>query len=91
MDFQLTDEQLDIQPAARELARSFSDEYWAARDGQNEFPWEFYNVFEQGGWLGIAIPEDYGGGGMGIFEASLLLEEIGASGVGMNGCSPPCI
>lgn len=88
MDFQLTDEQLDIQSAARELARSFSDEYWAARDSQNEFPWEFYNAFAQGGWLGIAIPEDYGGGGMGIFEASLLLEEIAASGAGMNGCSP---
>ena len=87
MEFQLTDEQQDIKSAARELARSFSDEYWAERDSKGEFPWEFYNAFAESGWLSIAIPEEYGGGGMGIFEASLLLEEVAASGAAMNGCS----
>lgn len=76
-----------LRAGARQLARSFSDEYWAERDQNNEFPWEFYNAFAEAGWLGISIPEEYGGGGLGIFEAALLLEEIAASGAGMNGCS----
>ncbi|WP_016695794.1 acyl-CoA dehydrogenase family protein [Rhodococcus rhodochrous] len=87
MHFELTPEQQDLRAGARELARSFSDDYWAERDEKCEFPWEFYNAFAQSGWLGIAIPEQYGGGGLGIFEASLLLEEVAASGAGMNGCS----
>ncbi|NGP07743.1 acyl-CoA/acyl-ACP dehydrogenase [Rhodococcus sp. 14C212] len=87
MHFELTPEQQELRAGARELARSFSDEYWAERDEKGEFPWEFYETFAKSGWLGIAIPEQYGGGGLGIFEASLLLEEIAASGAGMNGCS----
>ncbi|MFL4473091.1 acyl-CoA dehydrogenase family protein [Paeniglutamicibacter sp. MACA_103] len=87
MDFELTPDQKDLRAGARELARSFSDEYWADRDLKGEFPWEFYNAFAEAGWLGIAIPEQYGGGGLGILEASLLLEEVAASGAGMNGCS----
>jgi len=87
MHFELTTEQKELRAGARELARSFSDDYWAERDEKGEFPWDFYNAFAEAGWLGIAIPEQYGGGGLGIFEASLLLEEIAASGAGMNGCS----
>ncbi|TQC43221.1 acyl-CoA dehydrogenase [Rhodococcus sp. WS4] len=87
MHFELTSEQQELRAGARELARSFSDDYWAERDEKCEFPWEFYEAFAKSGWLGIAIPEQYGGGGLGIFEASLLLEEIAASGAGMNGCS----
>jgi acyl-CoA dehydrogenase len=71
----------------RELASRFDDAYWAERDARHEFPWGFYQVFADGGWLGIAIPEEYGGSGLGITEASLLLEEIAASGAAMNGCS----
>lgn len=84
---QLTSDQQELRAGARELARSFSNEYWADRDAKEEFPWKFYDAFAAGGWLGIAIPEQYGGGGLGILEASLLLEEIAASGAGMNGCS----
>lgn len=87
MHLELTDDQKALRAAARDLARSFSNEYWAERDEKCEFPWDFYNAFAENGWLGIAIPEEYGGGGQGIFEASLLLEEIAASGAGMNGCS----
>jgi len=87
MHFELTAEQQQLRAGARELARSFSDEYWAERDEKGEFPWEFYEAFAKSGWLGIAIPEQYGGGGLGILEASLLLEEIASSGAGMNGCS----
>jgi len=87
MDFTLTEDQEDLRLAVRGLAASFSDGYWADRDEKHEFPWEFYYAFAGGGWLGIAIPEEYGGGGLGILEASLLLEEVAASGAGMNGCS----
>lgn len=87
MDFSLTTEQQDLRDAVRVLARSFSDEYWLEKDRAHEFPWEFYNAFAEGGWLGIAIPEEFGGGGLGITEASLLLEEVAASGAAMNGCS----
>jgi acyl-CoA dehydrogenase len=71
----------------RELAGRFDDAYWAERDERHEFPRDFYNAFAAGGWLGIAIPEAYGGSGLGILEASLLVEEIAASGAAMNGCS----
>ena len=87
MHFQLSQEQEDLRKAVRELAGSFGDDYWSKKDSAHEFPWEFYSAFAAGGWLGIAIPEEYGGGGLGVFEASLLLEEVAASGAGMNGCS----
>jgi acyl-CoA dehydrogenase len=57
------------------------------KDDAHEFPTEFYDTFAQGGWLGITTPEEYGGQGFGITEASLLLEEVSASGAGMNGAS----
>jgi acyl-CoA dehydrogenase len=87
VDFELTEQQQDLRQAVRELAGRFSDEYWLERDRAHEFPWEFYAAFAEGGWLGIAIPEEYGGGGLGITEAGLLLEEVAASGAAMNGCS----
>lgn len=88
MNFQLTDTQLEVQRAVRDLAGSFDDDYWRERDAKHEFPWDFYNAFAEAGWLGIAIPEAYGGSGLGISEASILLQEVAASGAAMNGCSP---
>src|SRR5437763_16407635 len=57
------------------------------KDQAHEFPKEFYRAFAGAGWLGITTPEEYGGHGFGITEASLLLEEVAASGAGMNGAS----
>jgi acyl-CoA dehydrogenase len=54
---------------------------------EHRFPWDFYSAMAQGGWIGIAIPEAYGGGGQGITEASIVLEEVAASGACMNGSS----
>jgi acyl-CoA dehydrogenase len=87
VDFDLTDVQQDIRAAVRDLAGSFSDEYWLEHDREHRFPWSFYDAFADAGWLGIAIPEEFGGGGLGITEAGLLLEEVAASGAAMNGCS----
>ena len=87
MDFDLTEDQLMIRKAVAELAAKFDDNYWAEKDRKHEFPHEFYDAFAESGWLGITIPEEYGGSGFGISEASLLLEEVAASGAGMNGAS----
>ena len=88
MDFDLTEDQRAIAGAVKELSAGFGGEYWRTKDAEHAFPWEFYNAFAESGWLGIAIPEEYGGGGMGVQEAAILLEEVAASGAGMNGCSP---
>ncbi|UMG91267.1 acyl-CoA dehydrogenase family protein [Nocardioides sp. TF02-7] len=78
----------EIRQAVRDLAGRFDDDYWARLDEAVEFPWDFYRAFADAGWLGIAIPQEYGGAGLGISAAAVLLHEIAASGAGMNGCSP---
>ena len=87
MDFDLNDDQQTIRAAVAELAGKFDDHYWMTKDRDHEFPQEFYDAFAEGGWLGITTPEEYGGSGFGITEACLLLEEVAASGAGMNGAS----
>jgi len=87
VDFELTEDQQTIRKAVAELAAKFDDQYWMEKDAAHEFPTEFYDAFAAGGWLGITTPEEYGGSGFGITEASLLLEEVAASGAGMNGAS----
>ncbi|HEX6030913.1 MAG TPA: acyl-CoA dehydrogenase family protein [Tepidiformaceae bacterium] len=87
MDFALTPEQEQIRTEARELAARFDDAYWRECDRDHRFPWEFYQAFADAGWLGIAIPPAYGGAGLGITEASILLEEVSASGAAMNGAT----
>ena len=87
MDFELTDDQQTIQRAVAELAAKFDDDYWAEKDERHEFPWEFYKAFADAGWVGIAVPEEHGGSGLGILEASLLMQEIAASGGCQNAAS----
>ena len=87
MDFSTDDDHEAIREGIRRICADFPDEYWAAKDAAHEFPWDFYAALAEGGWVGIAIPEEYGGGGQGITEASIMLEEIAASGAAMNGCS----
>ncbi len=87
MDFSADPDHLLIRAAVREVCASFPDEYWAEHDDSRAFPWEFYEAMAAGGWVGIAIPAEYGGGGRGITEASIVLEEVAASGACMNGAS----
>ena len=87
MNFQPTEEQQRVRTQARALAARFDDAYWRRCDGAHAFPWDFYNAFAAAGWLGIAIPTEYGGAGLGITEASILLEEVAASGAAMNGAT----
>jgi acyl-CoA dehydrogenase len=77
----------DIRSSVRTLMKRFPDEYWMEHDDSKEFPWEFYNAVAEAGWLGLTVPEEYGGGGLGVTEAAIVEQEIAASGAGMGGCS----
>ncbi|MEM7220248.1 MAG: acyl-CoA dehydrogenase family protein [Pseudomonadota bacterium] len=87
MDFEETDEHQLIRDSVRKLCADFPDEYWARCDSEEEFPWQFYDAMAAAGWIGVAIPEAYGGAGRGITEASIVLEEVAASGAAMNGAT----
>jgi acyl-CoA dehydrogenase len=76
-----------IADGVRAVCAGFDDGYWRRCDAEHRFPWEFYGSLASGGWIGIALPERYGGGGKGITEAAIVLREIAASGAAMNGCS----
>jgi acyl-CoA dehydrogenase len=76
-----------IRDAVRRVCARFPDEYWSRMDAEHRFPREFYDAVAHDGWIGVAITEAYGGSGQGIAEASLVLEEVAASGAAMNGAS----
>ena len=83
-----TDELHDeIREAVRKVCARFPDAYWREHDERHEFPWEFHEAMAEGGWIGIAMPAEHGGGGMGIAEAAVVVEEVAASGAAMNGAS----
>jgi acyl-CoA dehydrogenase len=88
MDFALTEQQELIRKEVATLARSFSPDYWLEKDRKAEYPWEFVRAFAEGGWLGAIVPEEYGGSGLGVTEAALVLHEICAAGAGTSGASP---
>lgn len=87
MHFAEDERHTDIREGVRRVCAKFDAEYWREHDDRHEFPWELYEALAEGGWIGIAIPEEYGGGGQGVQEASIVLEEVAASGAGMNGAS----
>lgn len=87
MDFELTPDQLAVREAVTRITERFPESYWLERDRDGEFPHEFYRAMGDGGWLGLAIPEEYGGAGMGVTEASVMMETVAASGACMSGCS----
>jgi alkylation response protein AidB-like acyl-CoA dehydrogenase len=88
MDFTLTEQQELIRKEVATLARSFSPDYWLEKDRAAEYPHEFVRAFAEGGWLGAIVPEEYGGSGLGVTEAALILHEICAAGAGTSGASP---
>ena len=87
MDFSLTPEQVRIREAIAKLCERFPDEYWLERDREGGFPADFHQAFAKDGWLGIAMPEEYGGAGLGITEAALMMQAISESGAGFSGAS----
>jgi len=87
MDFRLTEAQQAIRDGVAALAARFDDAYWLAKDREGGFPHEFHRAVADAGYLGICIPEEYGGSGLGITEATLMMEAIAASGAGMSGAT----
>ena len=87
MDFRLDDDQNAVVEGIGRAIEAFDDAYWLQRDRDGEFPHAFYDAIAAGGWLGIAMPEAYGGAGLGVTEAALMMATIAASGGAMAAAS----
>ena len=87
MNFEPSEQQNSIQAAIEKICLQFDDDYWLQRDTDGVFPEAFVKAITDGGWLGIAMPEEFGGAGLGITEAAILAHTITRSGAGMSGAS----
>lgn len=87
MQFALTEDQRRIRDEIGKLCAGFDDAFWRARDAAATFPEDFYRAVAEGGWLGIAMPQAYGGAGLGISDAAVMMRAIAESGAGMSGAS----
>ena len=87
MDFTYSETQQSIIEAIKLLMKDFDDDYWRKCDKEGTFPHQFYDAVAKGGWLGIAMPQQYGGSNLGISDASVLMQTISESGGGMSAAS----
>jgi acyl-CoA dehydrogenase len=87
VDFSLTQDQQNIREAVLKHCSRFPDEYWLERDRDAEFPHDFYKSMVEAGWLGIAMPEEVGGAGLGITEAAVMMQAVAEAGGGMAAAS----
>ena len=87
MDFAPTAQQESIRDAIAKICAGFDDAYWLKKDKEGGFPHEFHKALADAGWLGICTPEEFGGSGLGIVEATIMMRAIAESGAGMSGAS----
>jgi acyl-CoA dehydrogenase len=87
MDFDDTDEQKAIREGVRAAVERFDDRYWLERDDDGRFPFEFHRAMAEGGWLGITMPTEYGGSGLGVTEAVIMMNEVSRHGGAMAAVS----
>src|SRR6185436_17549149 len=87
MDFELSADHQRIREAIEKVCTRFGDDYWLARDREGKFPQDFHQAMARDGWLGIAMPEAYGGAGLGISAAAVMMQAIAESGAGFSGAS----
>lgn len=87
MNFALTPDQEQIRDAIERVCAPFDADYWLRKDTEGGFPDDFHRALADSGWLGIAMPEAYGGAGLGISEAALMMHTIAATGAGLSGAS----
>ena len=87
MNFEPSDDQLRIHESISRLCARFGDDFWLACDRNGSFPTELHEALATDGWLGIAMPEEYGGAGLGISEAAIMMQAIAESGAGFSGAS----
>ena len=85
--FWLTDEQEAIREGVSRVCAAFDDEYWRETDETGRFPEAFVAAMAEGGWLGAAMPESVGGAGLGLTEASIVMQTVAESGAGFSGAS----
>lgn len=87
MNFNLNEDQQSIVAAIEKICERFDDSYWLERDREGGFPHDLHRALADAGWLGIAMSRDYGGSGLGMTEAALMMRTISASGAGLSGAS----
>jgi len=87
MEFAFTPEQEQIREAIAKICARFGDDYWLKKDKEGGFPKELHQALAKDGWLGVAMPEEYGGSGLGITEAAVMMQAIAESGAGFSGAS----
>src|SRR2546430_6941762 len=87
MNFALTPDQQEIRDTVARLCQRFGDDYWLKKDTEGGFPHEFHRAMAEDGWLGVAMPEAYGGSGLGIAEAAVVMQAVAQSGAGFSGAS----
>jgi acyl-CoA dehydrogenase len=87
MDFSLTPDQQTIRAAVEKICARFDDDYWLEKDKAGGFPHDFHAAFAKDGWLGIAMPQEFGGAGLGITEAAVMMQAVAESGAGLSGAS----
>jgi acyl-CoA dehydrogenase len=87
MDFALSEQQEAIRDAVARVCSGFDDAYWLKKDHDGGFPHDFHKALADAGWLGVCVPEAYGGSGLGITEAAVMMRAIAESGAGMSGAS----
>ena len=87
MNFDFTEDQVSIRNAITGVCTDFNDDYWLRKDREGGFPEDFYAAIAKAGWLGIAMPTEYGGSGLGIAEACVMMEAVSSSGAGLSGAS----
>jgi acyl-CoA dehydrogenase len=87
MDFTFSQDQEAVCDAIEKLCAKYDADYWRRCDSEGEFPEDFVRDVADGGWLGIAMPEEFGGAGLGVVEASLMMQTIARSGAAFTGAS----
>jgi len=76
-----------VRVAIEKICTRFGDDYWLERDRDGKFPEAFYRALAADGWLGVCIPQDFGGSGLGVSEAAIMMQAVTASGAGLSGAS----
>jgi acyl-CoA dehydrogenase len=87
MNFELSAEQQAICAAVEKICGRFGDDYWLSKDRDGGFPDDFHRAFADDGWLGVCMPQEYGGAGLGVTEAALMMQAVAQSGAGLSGAS----
>jgi acyl-CoA dehydrogenase len=94
LQFAINEDHEAIRKGVASVVSRFQDSYWLERDDDGEFPREFHRAMAEGGWLGLTMPEEFGGAGLGVTEAMIMMHEVASHGGGMaaaSTCTSTCL